>query len=110
MQINRFLAENFPLTYPVGTYAPFRSCGDRKFPDTVVSAGDMMFIVETDESSHEHYELSCEWAKALQHGQSALQTEGIARVCFVRFNPNDWRVEGRPVKYKMKERFEDLKQ
>jgi hypothetical protein len=110
MQVNRFLSDNFTLTYPVGTYAPFRSCGDRKFPDTVVRAGDMMFIIETDECSHENYELSCEWAKALQHGQSAFQTEGVSRVCFIRINPNNWWVAGKPLKYKMKERFEDLKQ
>jgi len=110
MQVNRFLAEHFPRTFPVGTYAPFRSCGDLKHPDTVVTAGELMFIIETDEGSHENYELSCEWAKALQHGQSALQTEGVARVCFIRLNPNGWRIAGKLVKYKMKERFEDLKQ
>lgn len=56
-----------------------------------------MHIVETDEHCHQSYEISCEWAKALQHGQSALQTEGIKRVGFYRFNPNIFKVKGKSV-------------
>ncbi|KAJ3171377.1 hypothetical protein HDU87_008335 [Geranomyces variabilis] len=77
MKVNTFLWSRFPQTYPVGTYAPFRSCGDTRKPDAVVVLGDLMVVVETDEDCHAEYELSCEWAKALQHGQSALMTEGV---------------------------------
>lgn len=67
-----------------------------------------MAIVETDERAHQSYQISCEWAKALQHGQSGIMTEGIARVSFIRFNPDTWKVAGRISTYPLKERLQDL--
>ncbi|KAJ3156877.1 hypothetical protein HDU86_003412 [Geranomyces michiganensis] len=108
MKVNAFLCERFKQTYPVGTYAPFRSCGDTRRPDTVVVVEDLMALVETDEDAHAEYELSCEWAKALQHGQSALMTEGIKRVAFIRFKPSPWKVAGVTVRCAIKSRLEEL--
>lgn len=108
MKVNRHLAEEFPGTYPIGTYAPFRDCGDTKRPDTVVIIGNLMAIVETDEGGHRQYEVSCEWAKALQHGQSAIQTEGVRRVCFVRLNPDAWRANGVLKNPPIADRLDDL--
>lgn len=70
---------------------------------------DLMAIVETDENAHEGYGEMCEWAKALEHGQSGLQTEGIERVAFIRFNPNAWKVSGQTIRFKFAERLEVLK-
>jgi len=109
MKVNKYLSDHFTGTYPIGTYAPFKDCGDTKKPDTIVIQDDMMLIVETDERGHEGYELSCEWAKALQHGQSSIQTPGIKRCCFIRFNPDVWKVSGVTTRYPLKERLEDLK-
>ncbi|KAJ3160946.1 hypothetical protein HDU86_008309 [Geranomyces michiganensis] len=108
MKVNEFLCGRFPQTYPVGTYAPFRSCGDNRKPDTVVSVGDLMATIETDEDGHGDYELSCEWAKALQHRQSALMTDGVKRVAFVRFNPSPWKVTGVTVRCALQSRMEVL--
>jgi len=108
-KVNKFLAEHFQGTYPIGTYAPFRACNDTKQPDTVIIQDDFMAIIETDENAHEGYQISCEWGKALQHGQSAIQTEGIERCCFIRFNPSAWKVNGKTSGYPLKTRFEDLK-
>ncbi|KAJ3162312.1 hypothetical protein HDU86_004792 [Geranomyces michiganensis] len=110
MKVNAQLAQSFPQTYAIGTYAPFRACGDLKRPDTVVKIDDLLAIVETDEDAHCEYEISCEWAKALQHGQSALQTEGVKRVCFVRFNPSAWHVDGKLRRYPLRNRLDDLDQ
>ncbi|KAI8585231.1 hypothetical protein BDZ88DRAFT_35247 [Geranomyces variabilis] len=108
MKVNAFLCDRFAQAYPVGTYAPFRSCGDNRKPDAVVVVGNLMAVVETDEDRHAEYELSCEWAKALQHGQSALMTDGVKRVAFVRFNPSTWKVGGVTVQCAMKSRLEEL--
>jgi len=109
MKVNIFLCENFEKAYPIGTYAPFRSCGDVNKPDSVVVVDDIMFIVETDEHNHEDYQISCEWAKALQHGQSGIQTDKIKRVCFLRFNPDVWKVQDVTQTYPFKDRLQDLK-
>lgn len=53
---------------------------------------DMMHIVETDENGNNGYQISCEWAKALQRGQSALQTDGLKQVAFYRFNTNAYKI------------------
>ena len=108
MKLNQFISSKVETTYPIGTYAPFRSCGDNNKPDTVCIMTNMMFIIETDENNHAGYQISCEWAKALQHGQSALQTDNIKRVCFIRFNPSSWKVNDETVRYPLKKRFEDL--
>ncbi|KAJ3153092.1 hypothetical protein HDU86_005390 [Geranomyces michiganensis] len=108
MKVNAFLCEQFAQAYPVGTYAPFRSCGDNRKPDAVVVVGDLLAVVETDEDCPAEYELSCEWAKALQHGQSALMTDGVKRVAFVRFNPSTWKVGGVAVQCDMTSRLEEL--
>ncbi|KAI9103182.1 hypothetical protein DFS34DRAFT_671390 [Phlyctochytrium arcticum] len=101
-QVNTYLAQNLEdtfTTYAIGTYAPFRSCGNNKRPDKVVRREDFMGIIETDENCHgdddRKYTTGCEWVKALGHGQSSLQTEGINRVAFFRFNPDAWTVDGK---------------
>lgn len=108
-KVNDYLAKHFDQVYPVGTYAPFRTCEDQKKPDTIVIETDLMAIVETDENAHENYLEICEWAKALNHGQSGLQTDGIARVAFIRFNPDTWKVAGSTVRFKFTERLEVLR-
>ena len=67
-----------------------------------------MGIVETDERCHEGYEISCEMAKVLNHGQSSLATENIERSAFIRFNPDAWKVDGETVRMKLKEKMADL--
>ncbi len=108
MKVNAYLCKRYEISYAVGTYAPFRACGDNKRPDSVVIVGDLMSIIETDENGHESYDISCEWAKALQHGQSALQTETIRRVCFVRLNSSGWKVNGQTQRYQLADRLEEL--
>ncbi len=108
MKVNVYLCKRYDSAYPIGTYAPFRACGDTKRPDSVVVVRDMMFIIETDENGHVSYQINCEWAKALQHGQSALQTETIRRVCFIRLNSSAWRVNGQLQQCKLANRLECL--
>ena len=112
MKVNRHLAETLPdfTVYAIGTYAPFKSCGDYKRPDTILVQNDFMAIVETDERAHDspNYEISCEMTKALQHGQSALQSDNVHRVAFIRFNPDAWKVAGETVRMKLKEKLSDL--
>lgn len=111
-RVNKHLAETLPefTVYAIGTYAPFKACGDSKRPDTVLTRQDFMVIVETDEHGHGNgnYEISCEMAKALQHGQSALLTPGISRVAFIRFNPDAWKVAGETQRMTFKEKLADL--
>ena len=47
-----------------------------------------MAIVENDENRHQGYKIDCEWSKLLQHCHSALQTEDVEQVLFIRFNPD----------------------
>ena len=110
MKVNKYLAQHYENVYPIGTYAPFRQCGDTKQPDTILIEKRVMAIVETDEHNHEKYELPCEFGKALQHGQSGLHTEGVDRICFIRFNPDTWRVNGKIVKMRFEDRLPYLKQ
>lgn len=50
-----------------------------------------MVIVEVDEFSHKTYTLDCEWSKLLQHCYSAIQTDGIEKIVFIRFNPDGYK-------------------
>lgn len=108
MKVNMYLCKKYESSYPIGTYAPFRACGDTKRPDSVVIVKDLMVIIETDENGHTSYEVNCEWAKALQHGQSALQTETIKRICFIRLNSSAWRVNGTLQQSKLTDRLDYL--
>jgi hypothetical protein len=88
--INEYLAKHFPETYAIGTYAPFRSCGDYKRPDTIIKCGTTLVIVENDEHHHRTYNLDCEWSKILQHIQSSMLTDGVEQILVIRFNPDEW--------------------
>ncbi len=111
-KVNKFLCDNYPsATFPIGTYAPFRSCGDIKRPDTILHfpAASHAFIIETDENCHNEYNNSCEWSKILNHAQSLLQTFDLHNVTVIRFNPDAWKVAGKTVNFSFKDRLELLK-
>ncbi|KAI9101848.1 hypothetical protein DFS34DRAFT_433855 [Phlyctochytrium arcticum] len=112
-QVNTHLAQALDssfVVYPVGTYAPFSACGDDRKPDTVVRKDDFMGLIETDENGHRssRYTTTCEWAKALGHAQSGLQTEGVKRIGFFRINPDAWMVDGRKKECPLVDRMELL--
>ncbi|KAI9103105.1 hypothetical protein DFS34DRAFT_590670 [Phlyctochytrium arcticum] len=108
MKVSTFLCQRYKNAYAVGTHASFRACGDNRRPDSVVIVNDMMIIVEADENGHRSYDIHCEWAKALEHGQSAIETDKIRRVCFIRLNSSTWPVNGQIENYDLRQRMEDL--
>ncbi len=112
MRVNRFLGREFPSeTFPVGTYAPFSTCGDRGKPDTVMLFPTRRhnFLIETDEHHHSSYTEQCEWKKILNHVQSFLQSYDPQKVTVIRFNPDAWKVNGKAVRYKFEDRLTILK-
>jgi hypothetical protein len=90
-QVANFLASHFVNTYETGCYPPFIACGDYNKPDIIVRSGNMLAIIEVDEFRHKTYAIDCEWSKLLQHVQSAMQTDGVEQVLFIRFNPDGYK-------------------
>lgn len=109
-KVNKYVATNFPLTYAIGTYPAFSACGDNNRPDTVVQIDSLMVIIETDERGHSGYAADCEWSKTLKHAQSALQTDGVANVLFIRFNPDTWMAAGIKKRVSLDERLDVLRE
>ncbi len=113
MKVNRYLCEIYTdKTYPIGTYAPFRQCGDNKRPDTIMYFKKQQhgFLIETDENHHDGYDQDCEWSKLMNHAQSLFQTFDVQKVTVIRFNPDVWKVDGEKVKVDLKDRLAKLKQ
>lgn len=96
--------------YPIGTYAPFRSCADNKKPDIILidTSSQIGYILEVDENHHSSYDISCEWIKLLNHSQSLLATDGVESVVAIRFNPNCWKVDGKIIKVTLQEKVQVL--
>lgn len=69
----------------------------------------MLIIVETDEFRHISYKLDHEWSKLLKHCQSAIQTDGIKQVLFIRFNPDQLDTRQPLNEDALQERFSVLK-
>lgn len=111
MKVNKFLSELYPAeTFPIGTYAPFRSCGDKKKPDTIMLflREKHAFIIETDENYHKGYEPKCEWEKILNHSQSLHQSFELDKITIIRFNPDVWKVNEITTRFYFKERVKVL--
>ena len=106
----RFFATHFTGVYHIGTYAPFISCGDYKKPDIIIRIGTILVIVEVDEHYHRDYPQTCEWSKCMQHTQSALETDNVRNVIFIRFNPNGWQVRGETVVTPLETKMKVLKE
>ncbi len=112
-RVNKFLCEKYSSeAFPIGTYAPFRSCGDNKRPDTILHFAEERhaFIIETDEHFHKEYDQSCEWSKILNHAQSLLQTFDLLYVTVIRFNPDAWKVAGKTTRYSFENRLRRLQE
>ena len=110
----RYLSQDWTL-YPVGTFAPFRACGDNQKPDYVLSHSSGLWCdVEVDEEAHTRsftpgfYSNSCEMKKVLAHSQSLLSSEGCESAACIRINPDTWTVAGRVIERSLEERVRIL--
>ncbi|TPX51072.1 hypothetical protein SeMB42_g01417 [Synchytrium endobioticum] len=108
IKIAKHLAQVYGQVYHVGTYAPFRTCDDKKKPDIVIRIGNQMIIVEVDEFGHANYNSICEWSKLLMHIQSGLAMENVDSVVFIRINPHAWKVNDKTQRIKFEERVKWL--
>ena len=109
IKVGKALSECFPEeTFPVGTYACFRSCDDTRKPDIILNFKEFrhMFNVEVDENNgHQNYETTCEWAKVLNHCQSMLQTDNTTKATTIRLNSSTWKVNGETVSIPLDKRI-----
>jgi hypothetical protein len=81
----------------------------RAFPDfTIMSFGGIIFFLEVDESQHASYGVSCE-LKRMAFVHESLAKEGIVwPVKFIRFNPDNFSVDGQKQIVDVEERYSVL--
>jgi len=66
----------------------------KKRPDILINFGDYVLIVEIDENQHREYDCSCENKRLMELSQDV----GHIPIVFIRFNPDDYTVDGNKIK------------
>jgi hypothetical protein len=88
------------------------SCVKRR-PDRVYDCGSFFVIVEVDENQHSGYTNGCSFDKITQENRRMCQihealSNGMMPVIFLRFNPDNFKVNGKLQKVNMQKRLDVL--
>ena len=88
------------------------SCVKRR-PDRVYDCGSFFVIVEVDENQHSGYTNGCSFDKITQENRRMCQihealSNGMIPVIFLRFNPDNFKVNGKLQKVNMQKRLDVL--
>ena len=88
------------------------SCVKRR-PDRVYDCGSFFVIIEVDENQHSKYTNGCSFDKKTQENRRMCQihealSNGMIPVIFLRFNPDNFKVNGKLQKLNMQKRLDIL--
>ena len=88
------------------------SCVKRR-PDRVYDCGSFFVIIEVDENQHSKYSNGCSFDKKTQENRRMCQihealSNGMIPVIFLRFNPDNFKVNGKLQKLNMQKRLDIL--
>ena len=88
---------------------PFCGEGTKKLArvDFVIYKADRVVVVECDERFHQHYGVLCDVTRMLDIAAQHAQRSELP-LHFVRFNPDEYEVDGRSQKPKMGARYREL--
>ena len=85
----------------------------KRRPDRIYDCGFYFLIIEIDENQHKSYTNDCFYSKDKQEIRRMVQihealSNGLMQVIFLRFNPDNFRIDGKLKKINMQKRLDVL--
>ena len=102
----------FQIIINTGCLDHFEDCNNKKWViiDAVLQYRKIYWLHENDENQHKNRDLDCELSRMI-NTISAIRIQGIKdKIVFIRFNPHQYKVNGKIKKTSVEERFNKLKE